>query len=193
MRALWLTPSRIHPPPTDSFLFVYVLNLIDDLEDPFEYHIYSLMPHLQPEGGRMSMHSTGSADVDVFPLLELYARLASLAGLKDIVGASGGLEAQYTVIGRNGELRAPSEVVDEVDAVYMRAETVATRDHYRQTLMDATYSALRFVDKERGTLGKGASGGGESPLPSHSVNFITNDGGEIKRGVRENLLGARGE
>ena len=97
------------------------------------------------------MHSSGSADVDVFPLLELYARIASLAGRTDVVGTDGGVRSRYALLASDplAEYRRPSELVDEVDRAQMDASTTDKRDHYRDLLQDAMYTALRNMRKQQ--------------------------------------------
>jgi hypothetical protein len=131
------------------------------------------------------MNGLGSADVDVFPMLELYARLAAFAGLTDIVGPKGGIEAQFSLLGANGELRLPSELGEAYDASNMKTQVLKKRDHYRETLMDATFSALTNIDRDR--VAGGASSvmsPGNDFVPSHSLNFVTADGHEVKRKLR---------
>ena len=187
-----------------AFLFHYVLCLIDDLEDPFEVrhgsgppraarqpvtpppplraqdNMYALLPKLVAKDGRLNMNSGGSADVDVFPLLELYARLAALAGLKDIVGPEGGLEARFSLIGASGELLAPSAVVTAFDDAHMKTKTLATRDEFREILMDSTYSALSSIDADRVKGGGGTLMSTDGFVPSHD------------RGAEHRLAVARG-
>jgi hypothetical protein len=102
------------------------------------------------------MHASGSADVDVFPLLELYARVASLAGRTDIVGPSGGLRAFYNLNSGNplAELPKPSELVERADRSLMEGAAVSKRDHYRELLQDAMYTAIRNGANAKETMSK---------------------------------------
>lgn len=96
------------------------------------------------------MNSTGSADVSVFPLLELYSRLASIAGEKTIVGKSGGFESLFKldVETASAELQCPSVLCDRIDVACMLPDTLLKRDYYRETLIDATHTAV-FTEGER--------------------------------------------
>jgi hypothetical protein len=162
---------------TYCFLFVYVLTLIDDLEDPFEYTIYSLVPNLESPDGRITMHSSGSADVDVFPLLELYVRIACLAGHSDVVGDFGAVRSIYSLGAGNPleEVPVPSALVARSDARVMDAATVSRRDHYRELLQDAMYTALvdtmKTLDQNRRTR-----------KPLNRMNSTRNGGNSINAG-----------
>lgn len=125
-----------------------MLYLIDDLEDPFEYTIYSLIPEPDCVDGHFEMHSTGSADVSVFPLLELYARLASIAGEKAIVGVSGGFESLFKLDIDGEELQSPSVLCDKIDVACMVPDTLQKRDFYRESLIDSTHTAI-FTEGEK--------------------------------------------
>jgi len=165
---------------TYSFLFVYVLSLIDDLEDPFEYSIYSLLPNLEGEDGQISMHSSGSADVDIFPLLELYARLASLSGRTDIVGSKGGVRANYNLAPTNptDELRNPSELVEECDRNEMDGTTTSKRDHYRELLQDSMYTVLRSIQKQNNRALKSTGASNRRLTNGNSSKFSVNGGND---------------
>jgi hypothetical protein len=165
---------------TYCFLFVYVLTLIDDLEDPFEYTIYSLLPNLEAADGRITMHSSGSADVDVFPLLELYARIACLAGRTDVVGDFGATRSVYNLGAGDplAELPKPSELVEKSDARTMDDATVSKRDHYRELLQDAMYTALYDAMKT-------VAGNRRVGKPMSRANSINGGGGSSKRRLLE--------
>jgi len=167
-----------------GFLFVYVLALIDDLEDPFEYSLYALVPRLRSEGGNFKMLTSGSADIDVFPLLEAYARLASHAALTDVVGPAGGLAASFHLsppgAHAHAEIAVPSELVDAFDERSMPDDKLAARDHYRDTLADATFTVLRHVDAARAD-GGGRDDAAAARAPSHHAAFVSSAGKTVRR------------
>jgi hypothetical protein len=140
---------------TYCFLFIYVLYLIEDIEDPFEYSSLSLLPEpsTNNEDGRLVAFSSGSADIDSYPLLELYCRLAALGGRSDITGGAphsciAGLRPEYTLIGPDGllgEVRTPTEAVEHSEKAHDTRQQIASRCKYRQLLQDATYTVLNSI------------------------------------------------
>lgn len=143
---------------TYCFLFIYVLYLIEDIEDPFEYSSLSLLPEpsMNNEDGRLVAFSSGSADIDSYPLLELYCRLAALGGRTDITGAASrscipGLRPEYTLIGPDGllgEVRTPTEAVEHSEKAHDTRKQIAGRCKYRQLLQDATYTVLNSIKNQ---------------------------------------------
>lgn len=62
------------------FLFQYTLMLINALEDPFDYSITQLIPHIEAgEEGSLEMSSSGGAEANIYPLFEALARLSARA------------------------------------------------------------------------------------------------------------------
>lgn len=143
---------------TYCFLFIYVLYLIEDIEDPFEYSSLSLLPEpsTNNEDGRLVAFSSGSADIDSYPLLELYCRLAALGGRTDITGGAArscipGLRPEYTLIGPDGllgEVRTPTEAVEHSEKAHDTRKQIAGRCKYRQLLQDATYTVLNTIKNQ---------------------------------------------
>jgi len=137
------------------FLFIYALFLVGDLEDPYEYSTWSLMPTngdgANAEGliGNISARHVGGSEVDPYPLLELYCRLAALAGKTDVTGSSyrsiTGLRPAYSIVGPGGpaaELIAPSDAVSRVEHEHDQPALVLRRTAYRRRLAAATFEAL---------------------------------------------------
>ena len=59
--------------------FFYVIELLRDLDDPFEYGAQKLLPIVTE--GLVSMDGAGvSAEVDLFPIMNVYARMSQRAG-----------------------------------------------------------------------------------------------------------------
>jgi hypothetical protein len=232
---------------TYVFLFIYVLYLIEDLEDPFEcvcrqapppspptlarrstahplfpthphphtpltlprrYSVGGLLPkikelHKEVQEGRkphlLKPHGKGAADVDMFPFLELYARLSAMAHRPDIThqgtedagtGFMPGLRCHYNLLNAHdeeGESLGPT-------AVLLRAEergrgaaldsVVARRRAFRQLLEASTSSALAKVKLSLASP-RGASSG--SPQEEAEEGRRGKAGGP--KGFKEPLLG----
>ena len=65
----------------NTALFAFVLFLAEDLDDPFEYSLAALTPlTFEAAAASLTSKSVHSDEVDVFPLLEVYARLAAYSG-----------------------------------------------------------------------------------------------------------------
>ena len=190
-----LTPHlrRTHSP--DCFLFIYVLHLIADLEDPFELTIYSLVPRIAPEGSTarekkmLRAHAKGAADVDMYPFLELYLRVAAFAARHDILGASPagrgslhGIRPAYVFIDSHTAAAAPLALPSQLLAaaakneLLVETEDMERRAEYRDLLMDAMHTALASVRDSHGegspsSKKKGGGGRGEGAAsPLLSVN-----------------------
>ena len=155
-----------------SFLFLYVLFLIDDLEDPFEYTEASLIPSPTVSAG-VEAYLSGSADVNPYPLLELYCRFACLAGRADITagaphGTIVGARPHYSLMSSEGALappRLPSECLTAAERDHDKPGVVAAREKYRALLQDATFTVLENTRRhhEEHHEQHRASGGGSSP------------------------------
>jgi hypothetical protein len=74
--------------------FFYVIALLRDIDDPFDYEPDTLLPSAEDEGEEAGEGGEGggkavvmqgvgsSAEIDQFPLIDAYSRLARIAGLK---------------------------------------------------------------------------------------------------------------
>ena len=170
---------------TYNFLFIYILVLINDLEDPFEYSLLSLIPLGQSEDAHGSTHqinpySKGAADVDMYPILECYSRLYShsVEGLEG--GAGGGAIAGVRGSCAATVSRRPSELIRDEDAMHSTKEELDTRHCYRLALRKQLQLTLRQAEKEHaekvraeGRGGGSGSAGGAKPrkaVGSGSVN-----------------------
>ena len=169
---------------TYSFLFLYVLFLIDDLEDPFEYSEASLIPS-PAVGAGLEAHLSGSADVNPYPFLELYCRFACLAGRADITagaphGTIIGARPHYSLTSSEGALappRLPSECLAAAERDHDKPGVVAEREKYRALLQDATFTVLdntRLHHEQHRTSGGESSPGGRGDA---AVRFVRRRGG----------------
>lgn len=143
------------------FLFVFTLFLIEDIDDPFEYNEYDLLPHassVDNDFGEINASHSGSADIDPFPLLELYVRLASLAGHSDVTdteqhGLVIGMRPNYNLAKRSHHqheqedefFRTPCQAVIDAENSHDAPHLVARREKYRRLLQDATAKVLRTL------------------------------------------------
>ena len=198
---------------TYVFLFIYVLNLIDDLEDPFEcvspqwpspphtrarnrrhptrllrphhprhfifrYSVASLIPSLKEVGHNIAdgekphifrPHEKGAADVDMFPFLELYARIASSAHRKEIApldagepaGFMHGLRCSYNLLNEEGDSHlGPTEVLNKAEREESHAATQIQMDRrrkFRELLEASTKQALMAIKTTTKKINQGAS------------------------------------
>jgi hypothetical protein len=163
----WLTSnvSAYCNVSTYCFLFIYVLKLIGDLEDPFDYTVYALVPKLAPPSGSSDLekkmlrpHANGGCCVDMFPFLELFTRVASLAERHDITGEppSGrgslpGIRCSYLMAREPEDARRPlvppSAVLRaaERNERVVDARTLDRREEFRELLYDTVHTALHAV------------------------------------------------
>jgi len=170
---------------TYSFLFLYVLFLIDDLEDPFEYTEASLIPS-PAVGAGVEAYLSGSADVNPYPFLELYCRFACLAGRADITAGAPprtiiGVRPHYSLMSSEGALappRLPSECLAAAERDHDKPGVVAEREKYRALLQDATFTVLDNTRQHHEKLYRAGSGG-SSPggRGDAAVSFARRPGG----------------
>ena len=112
--------ARATPPPPlfigfsgvafNTLQFCYVIELLRDIDDPFEYQVSHLMPILVE--GEVCMPGAGvSAEVDLFPLMNVYARMAQRAGL--VVGKTDRSQDLAIVRGSGKLIRRASAAVSK--------------------------------------------------------------------------------
>jgi hypothetical protein len=155
------------------FLFVFTLFLIEDIDDPFEYNEYDLLPHassVDNDFGEINASHSGSADIDPFPLLELYVRLASLAGHSDVTdteqhGLVIGMRPNYNLAKHSHHqhehedefFRTPCQAVIDAEKSHDAPHLVARREKYRRLLQDATARVLRTLRSKHEEMLGGSS------------------------------------
>jgi len=97
----------------NTALFTYLLFLAEDLDDPFEYSLASLTP-AAAAAADLGSAAGDSDEIDTFPLLEVFARLAAYAGDAAALGGVGGARPRVSALAaalaaaRPGAARAPS-------------------------------------------------------------------------------------
>lgn len=99
--------------------FFYVIALLKDIDDPFDYEPETLMPKALaddpeedvPEGEQPRKNvgmegADASAEIDIFPLMDLYARIARMAGV-----SMGGPPPPKIRDPKTGSISLPSKVL----------------------------------------------------------------------------------
>lgn len=116
-------------------------------------------------------HEKGAADVDMFPFLELYARVASSAHRKDVLeiapldagepaGFMHGLRCSYNLLNEEGDPRlGPTEVLNKAEREDSHAATQTTKDRrrrFRELLEASTTQALLAIKTTTKNINQGA-------------------------------------
>ena len=146
-----------------------------------EYSLLSLIPQGNKEHGsghELNPYVKGAADVDMYPIIECYARLVSHEA-SSAPGAMEGVRGSYHV----RDARAPSQAVAEEDSRHSTEEEAQLRVTFREALrLQLRHSLRSAVDtfaekrKEEGgassspKAGSGGSGGGASSRSLGSLN-----------------------
>ena len=191
--------ARAPPPSPPSHARAPQLHPIpqNDLEDPFEYSLLSLIPLGQSEDAHGPTHqinpyNKGAADVDMYPILECYSRLYShsVEGMAKS-GAGGGAIAGVRGSYAHGltDTRRPSEIIRDEDAKHSTKEEMDTRHCYRLALRTQLQVTLGQAKEEfdNKVSGEGRGGGSGSARGSKALKAV---GSGSVNGGEEPLLAA---
>ena len=175
-------------PPSPAF-GLFTPSLCPPHPPPFplaEYSLLSLIPQGNKEHGsghELNPYVKGAADVDMYPIIECYARLVSHEA-SAAPGAMEGVRGSYHV----RDARAPSQAVAEEDSRHSTEEEAQLRVTFREALrLQLRHSLKSAVDtfaEKRKEEGEGASpkaGGGGGGASSRSL-------GSLNGGAEERLL-----
>jgi len=140
------------------FLFQYTLMLINALEDPFDYSITQLIPHIEAgEEGSLEMSSSGGAEANIYPLFEALARLSARARVSAASShpAPGPGDPDFNATHKLVELMSvtPDRTVSATQLLHRADEVLAQHSEeamdmynkrmaYRHFLDDALHTAL---------------------------------------------------
>jgi hypothetical protein len=146
---------------TYNFLFIYIIVLISDLEDPFEYQLRGLLPKGNGEIGaehEINPYLKGAADVDMYPVLECYLRLHSLTKEHAATGVKG-------IRGAHAPGKLPSETVLDDDAEHSTEKDLKGRKLFREALKEQLKTEIDWAETEHFSSVGGGGGDAQKAKP----------------------------
>jgi hypothetical protein len=134
---------------TNTILFSYLLFLTEDLDNPFEHSVNCFLPNLSlmtSSSASLSSNDAQTDEIEVFPLLEVYARLSAYAH-PDLASKSPPLSAIAALLSSSllatGKPIAPASLASQVDErIAEFSPQVDERRVYRQQLVKAMRAVL---------------------------------------------------
>jgi hypothetical protein len=133
----------------NCILFTYLLFLTEDLDNPFEHSVSCFIPNLSqlsPSSASLNGNDTHTDEIEVFPLLEVYARLSAYAH-PELASKSPPLTAIAALLSSSllsaGKPIAPSSLASQADErIADFSPQVDERRVYRQQLVKAMRAVL---------------------------------------------------